>query len=459
MPKRRLDDGTDHRTVASTPQLRRPGRFLAVASIAVILAATVTPQSGQADTNLHCIICGSFGGVDAVLNVLLFLPLGVGLALSGVRPIYALFSMLLFSASIEVTQFFFISGRDANIGDVLTNTLGGALGFALANTFTVWRDPSRRAAAALCVTWSAIWLAVQMISSYAFAPALPASRYYGQIARIFGNMATFGGQVLSATIDTVDMPNFGYAKSEQFRELLRTGAPVRATVIPAAPTSRIAPIIRVADDERQEIVLLGQDHSDLVFGLRTGAATLRLRPPLFAMRQAFPSRSDGARLQISDTLHLRARYAATGVEMRVDWRRATRKRNMAVYPALGWILVLPMRWYVEGTRSEIVFSLVWLCAWTLPLGYWVACFVAARENDPDRRWILDRIALVMLVAQLALLGVGLVLVPHAFGLAPPSLGAWVAAAIGLLLGAVLGQGRHTGTPFSDSAEPSKVGRA
>jgi hypothetical protein len=459
MPKRRLEDVTDPITVASTPQLRRLGRFLAVASIAVILAATVTPQSGQPETDLLCIFCGSFGGVDAVLNLLLFLPLGVGLALSGVRPIYALFAMLLLSASIEVTQFFFIRGRDANIGDVLTNTLGGALGFALASTSTAWRDPSRRGAATLCVTWSAIWLAVQLTSSYAFAPALPASRYYGQIARIFGNMAAFGGQVLLATIDTVDVPNFGYAKSEQFRELLRTGAPVLATVIPAAPTSRIAPIIRVADDQRQEIVLLGQDHSDLVFGLRTGAAKLRLRPPLFAMHQAFPSRSDGARLQISDTLHLRARYAASGVEMRVESRRVTRKRHMAVYPALGWILVLPMRWYVEGTRSEIVFSLVWLCAWTLPLGYWVACFVAARENDPGRQWILDRIGLMMLVTELALLGVGLVLVPRAFGFAAPSLGTWVAAAVGLLLGAVLFHGKHRGTPVSDSAEPSRVGHA
>lgn len=456
MPKQRLVDGTDHITVASAPQLRRLGRFLAGASIAVILAATVTPQSGQPETNPLCIICGSFGGVDAVLNVLLFLPLGVGLALSGVRAVYALFAMLLLSASIEVTQFLFIGGRDGTIGDVLTNGLGGALGFALASSSTVWRDPSRRAAATLCVTWSAIWLAVQSISSFAFAPALPDSHYYGQIARIFGNMASFEGQVLSATIDTVDVPNFGYAKSEQFRELLRSGAPVRATVIPAGPTSRIAPIVRVADEERQEIVLLGQDHSDLVFGLRTGAGTLRLRPPLFAVRQAFPSRSDGARPQISDTLDLRARYAASGVEMRVDSKGATRQRNMAVYPTLGWILILPMPWYVEGTRSEIMFSFIWLCAWTLPLGYWVACLVAPRENDSDRHLILDRYTVVALVIQLALLGVGLVLIPHAFGLAPPSLETWIAAAVGLLLGATLGQAQIR-APYRDSTEPSKVG--
>ena len=458
MPKQHLDNGIDHITVASTPQLRRLGRFLAAASIAVILAATVTPQSGQPETTPLCLICGSLGGVDAVLNLLLFLPLGVGLALAGVRTIYALFAMLILSASIEVAQFFLISGRDASIGDVLTNSLGGALGFALASTSTVWRHPSRRAAAALGVTWSAIWLAVQLISSYAFAPALPATRYYGQIARVFGNMAPFGGQVLSATIDTVDVPNFGYAKSEQFRELLRSGAPVGATVIPAAPTPRMAPIVRVADDEKQEIVLLGQDHSDLVFGLRTGAARLRLRPPLFAMRQAFPSHGDGARVLMSDTLRLRARYAASVVEMRADSRGAIRQRTIAVYAALGWILVLPMRWYVEGTRSEIMFSLLWLCAWMLPLGYWVALFVTSRKNDLDRLPIADPLALIVWVILMAFLSVGLVIVPRAFGLAPASLGTWIAAAIGLLLGAVLGRTR-TRAPLIDSTGTSQVGHA
>ena len=305
------------------------------------------------------------------------------------------------------------------------------------------------------MSWSAIWIAIQLLSSYAFAPALPASRYYGQIARVFEHMATFGGQVLSATIDTVTVPNFGFAKSEQFRELLRNGAPVGAMVIPAAPTPGIAPIVRVADDRRSEIVLLGQDHSDLVFGLRTGAAALRLRPPLFAMHDVFPSRGDGARILMSDTLQLRASYATTGVDMRAASGAVSRQRHLAVYPALGWILVLPARWYVEGTRGELLFSFIWLGASLIPLGYWVFFLLRSRRSDVAPQWTS---ALLVLPVLLVLLGVGLALAPHAFGLAAASPGAWLAAFSGMLLGAAMG-GAERQSALRNSPEPFDFGNA
>ncbi|HKC81976.1 MAG TPA: hypothetical protein VKB91_12335, partial [Gemmatimonadaceae bacterium] len=69
--------------MAPAPQVRRLGWFLAGASIILICVATLTPQSGHSETSPFCILCGSLGGVDAVLNVLLFLPFGIGLALSG----------------------------------------------------------------------------------------------------------------------------------------------------------------------------------------------------------------------------------------------------------------------------------------------------------------------------------------------------------------------------------------
>lgn len=451
MPSKRLDNETSPITVAPTPQLRRLGRLLAGASIAVIFAATLTPQSGQPETSPLCIICGSLGGVDALLNVFLFLPLGVGLALSGARAVPALLAMLFLTAGIEVAQFFFIGGRDGNIGDVLTNVLGGTLGFALARGTTIWRRPTRHAAFALCVSWSAIWIAIQLLSSYAFAPALPTSLYYGQIARVFEHMATFDGQVLSATIDTVTVPNFGFAKTEQFHELLQNGASVGAVVIPAAPTPQIAPIVRIADDKRREIVLLGQDHSDLVFGLRTGAAGLRLRPPLFAMREVFPARGDGAKILMSDTLRLRARYATTGVEMRADSGGELRQRHLAVYPALAWILVLPGRWYVEGTRDELLFSFLLLGVSLIPLGYWSFFLLTFGRGDAAPGWTSALSVLVLLV----LLAIGLALVPSAFGLPAASLGAWLAAVTGLLLGAAIG-GAESQTALRNSPESFEV---
>jgi hypothetical protein len=279
--------------------------------------------------------------------------------------------------------------------------------------------------------WGALWLALQVASAYSFAPALPSSHYYGQIARVFEHMATFGGEVLSATIDTVSVPNFGFAKTEQLRALLRGGAPVGAVVIPAGPTRGIAPIVRIADEKQREIVQLGQDHADLVFSHRTGAAVLRLRQPIFVMREVFPAIGDGARIRYSDTLDIRARYGTSVVEMWADSGDVARQHEIAVYPALGWILFFPSRWYVEGTSAELAVSLVWLAGSLIPLGYWLFFLVRARQGRPPR----ERTPAFYGVA--ALIALGLVGVPLAFGMSAASLAAWLASGVGLLVGASL----------------------
>jgi hypothetical protein len=431
-----LDNHPGGRTVAPTPQLRAFGRLIAVASILVIGAATLTPHPGPAGTDPFCLICGPFGGVDAILNVVLFLPLGIGLALAGFRAVPSLLAIFFFSSGIEVAQYFVITGRDGNIGDVLTNVLGGSLGFALARRSDVWRRPSRRAALALCACWSVVWLSIQLLSSYAFTPALPASHYYGQIARTFGQMATFRGGVTNATIDTVTVPDFGYAKTRQFHESLERGNTVRAVVIPAGPTDLIAPIIRVADESQREIVILGQDHTDLVFGIRTGASTLRLRPARFGFRGVFPSGADHGAPVLADTLDLRARYRATNVEMQVDSRGKSRRVKVAIYPALGWIFLLPMQWQVEGTPAELVFGFIWMAALLIPLGCW-AFFVAASEKTAPG-WSFALLGVVAVV-----LGVGIILVPRTLGLGAPTLGAFLATALGLLLGISLARTQQT----------------
>ncbi len=407
--------------------------MLVVASIAAIMAATLVPQAGQPETTPLCVICGTLGGVDAVLNFLLFFPLGVGLGLSRARTSTALLTIFILSAGIELTQYFLISGRDASIGDVLTNVLGGSAGFFIAQTSHLWRRPMRTTALRLSVLWSAIWLGLQLLSSYSFAPALPDSHYYGQIARVFEHMATFGGQVLSATIDTVSVPNFGFAKTEQLHGLLERGAPVGAVVIPAGPTHGIAPIVRIADERQREIVLLAQDHSDLVFSLRTGAAALRLRQPLFVMREVFPAVGDGAQIQFSDTLDIRARYGTSVVEMWADSGDVARQRDIPVYPALGWILFFPARWYVEGTTAEVGVSLLWLGASLIPLGYWIFFVVRSKQGRPPRERPPAFYGL------LVVLGLGLVVIPFLFGMMPDSLAAWLASAGGLLVGVVLGR--------------------
>src|SRR6266550_6929494 len=191
--------------VASTPHLRRVGRVVKFVSLSVIVFATLLPASGHPVASHFCLVCGSMGGLDAILNILLFVPLGVGLALCGVAPKRAILVMSGLSILIETAQLLVIPGRDASIGDVLTNTVGGAVGFVASRYARVWLSPSGGQATRLIAGWAAIWLMIQAISSFSFAPSIPETQYYGQLAPSLGGFAVFQGRVLTATVDDVVM--------------------------------------------------------------------------------------------------------------------------------------------------------------------------------------------------------------------------------------------------------------
>ena len=418
-------------TVAPAPHVRRAGLIITIASLTAIALATLLPVPGPAVGSHFCLVCGSLGGINAVLNVLLFVPLGVGLALSGLPGKRAIFAACLLSALIEAAQFSLIGGRDSTIGDVLTNTLGGAIGFAMGRYAVDWLRPTPRIARNLAIGWATIWFAIQIISSYGFAPSFPDSRYYGQIARIFWNFAVFPGAVLTASIDEFQIPNAGFPDSRSVRKLLLDGATVSTTVVPAEPTRDIAPVIRVADAEKNEIVLLAQNGQYLVFSVHTGAAVLRLHPLLFALADVFPASAPP--LLPADTLRLSGRYASSAVRMTSESRSATHDRRIPIYASLGWTLWLPFEWFIEGTRMELALSCLWLACLAGPLGYWDFFLNASKPADRARG---PRVA--FLLAGVAVIGGGLILVPIAFGVSPAPLRDWLATLAGLLAGSGLG---------------------
>lgn len=116
------------------------------------------------------------GPIDTALNVLLFLPLGVLLPL-----LYAefenakktLMAACILSFSIECIQMFGLGITDVN--DLLTNTAGAALGFALSKTRRAMIPADRKKklqAAGVPGTWEAALLAVIMIlCALCFTPA------------------------------------------------------------------------------------------------------------------------------------------------------------------------------------------------------------------------------------------------------------------------------------------------
>jgi hypothetical protein len=418
-------------TVAPAPHLRRAGLVVAIASVAAIAVATLIPEPSAAAGSIFCLVCGSGGGVSAILNVFLFAPLGVGLALTGFPGKRALLGMCALSVLIEAAQFLVIPGRYSTIGDVLTNSLGGALGFAIGRYAPSLLRPPPRVALALGLGWSAVWIAIQTISAFGLSPAIPRSEYYGQIARQLGDFEQFPGAVVHASIGDVTVSDTRLPDSHRVRELLLGGAIVTTTIVPARRTSGIAPIVRVADTREREIVLVAQADDNLLFGVRTGAAVLRLRPPAFALRGAFPAVSPSDSGLTNDTLRVSARYSAREVWLSAQGR-ISRESRIPIAASLGWTMFLPFQWFIEGTRTELVMSAVWIAALMLPLGYLGGGLVRfPRAHDATRIW------LVALPTAVLLLYVGLASVPHTFGVAAAPARDWLAALVGILSGVAL----------------------
>lgn len=413
------------RSVAPTPHLRRAGLVVTILSLLAIGFATLVPQAGIASESHLCLVCGSLGGVSALLNILLFVPLGIGLALSGIAPRRAIIFMCALSVSIETAQLLVVSGRNATIGDVLTNTLGGALGFAFARNFFTLLRPPPRTALVLTIGWSAFWLAIQAVFSFGFTPALPRSQYYGQIARCLGDANPFTGQVLSARIADVVVPDTRFSNSSKVRELLLGGATLTIALSPPVSADPVTPIVRIADGSEREILDLAQDVTDMFYGVRTGAAALRLRPPLFVLPGVFATGQLTA-------LTVSASYSAREVWM--DARSsANHSRRIPISTSLGWTMLLPFQWFIEGTGAELAVSAIWTACLLLPFGYWASWIVQIRG-----RRAMTRTAMFAVPGAFAFLYVGLVVVPRGFGLSAAPLHDWFGAFTGIVAGAVLG---------------------
>lgn len=403
--------------------------MLAIASLLAIGFATLMPEP-PAKTGSHlCLACGSLGIVNAVLNVFLFVPLGVGLALYGIDWKRAIVFACALSTSIEITQFLAIPGRYSTVGDVITNTLGGALGFALGRYAENLLRPTPRIASRLLVGWSLIWLTVQLVSSYGFAISMPTSQYYGQIARRLGSYDVFRGRVLSASVGALSIPNTSLADSRSVRDALLGGAEVATAVTPASPTDGVAPIVRVADNKGREITVLAQRGTEAIFGVHTGASVLKLRAPLFALDAVFPTQQV-VPPDTASTVFVRGRYLPRGVQLEAETSGTHHVAQVPITASLGWTFWLPFEWLITGTRVESILSFLWLFGLAIPLGYWSL----AADSLPRRSRQIPSVSIAAF--WIAVLAVGLGLLPMAFGLRVAGVSDWLACLVGILFGRV-----------------------
>src|SRR5512135_504550 len=108
--------------------------FALVGSILAIAVITLTPRPGANHRDLVPFDQLRLHAINSVGNLFLFMPLGGALALLRWRALPTILFGCALSTSIEFAQLF-IPGRWSATDDILLNTAGTAMGYALAALF------------------------------------------------------------------------------------------------------------------------------------------------------------------------------------------------------------------------------------------------------------------------------------------------------------------------------------
>lgn len=401
-------------------------------SLAAIAFLTLLPATsgGVHESRKLCSFPGDSAAEDALLNILLFAPLGWSLQRAGVRRGKIVLAGFLISATIELLQLG-IPGRETCLADAIANTVGTALGALLCSSWGTIAFPSAHRARFLAVGASIFWLIVACGTIWSFEPAPSETSYFSQWAPADVYPATFRGSVLSADIDYISIPAGRLPDSELIRGRFRSDSvDVRIVASLGDSTTALSSIVSILDDRRREILLVGQDRTSLVFRIRMRSSDLRLRN--FGIDVPLISVHRGQSISIEATKSSRTQT------IRVVGADGARVEYVHLTPRLGWTLVAPFS-PILGPASEVI-AAMWLVLMLVPTGYW-----AARSYPAAPRFAI--------VVTLGAITVPLLLPALALGAATPGVGDWLPSTLGAATGWAAGRlARHFARVACHTAE-------
>jgi VanZ like protein len=390
---------------------RTLGRVLAALGATVVVVATLTPvrdvRGLALGTPLLCLVCGDYGGADVAANLLLYLPLAVGLRLSGQSWGRTVLVCGLLSFTVELLQLRVVSGRDSSLSDLLTNTTSAAIGASLGGILPRMVAPRPREAAVFLAAGTALLLFLLAASAWLLAPWMPDRPLSSSWAHIAPCFDVFSGGVEAVHLNGAPMPPDGApADSAALRRRLAAGSfALEADVISGVPLDYRSWIymLRVGSDRA---LTLSQFQRRARIDMPARALRFRMFPPAVTLPGALPERAG-----------VPVRLTANGHDGRVrltsDYAGRERSVELAISPAYGWIMVLPFD-LAAGTGVRWITALGFALA-ALPLGFW------ARQTGRPAA------ALAWLAPALVL---ALAVIPAAGGFPPVHWSEWMAGALG-----------------------------
>ena len=400
--------------VARTQQ-HNVGVVATILMLVLIARLTLYPSPGPLPSGFKtCVLCGTYGLADFIDNVILFVPLGFALRLTGLRRRTAWLITLGMAIGIETAQDWVVSGRESGLTDLISNPLGGAIGIALTDGRRLLIAPGATAATRLTRAATMALLAFTVCLTWCLRLSIPRTgAYWTQVRSELHQFVPFDGEILSATIDGRPVRN-GRVDDAPIRSGLRNSTiRLGANVIPHASSDRLAPLITVFDQWQNEILVLGCRRGRVVFRARTRTQILRVHPVSFET-------ADGC--TVGDTSTIAVEPLARGARVQLG------AVTIGTGVWLGWRLLVPD----DGWWSDLApeFTILWMAMLLAPLAYWAAR--ADRERGVGRAsraltWIAAVLALTLLA------------IPLIAGSTPAPMSAWLGAITGAAVGWILAQ--------------------
>jgi VanZ family protein len=397
---------------------------LAIA-VATLMPAAIQPNPGNYDP--RCRMCGPLTGVDVIGNILLFLPLGVGLAVAGLTRKAAVRAGAIMSVAIELLQLTVVPGRDPSLIDVASNTLGTFVGVVVGGQWRTLLWPSARASVALAAGAAATYIAIMAAVSWALGPGLPEGSWY--LERGIGTPLRPSGRVVDARASREPIIGDTMTNVATVRRELLAGEPVSVTAAIAVGPAQSTSLLQIISPALDNILTIDRRGDDAAFFPRMRASDVRLQR-VGVRLPGFFAASTG------DTVHLSGRRVGARIEISGQRNGRSAANALLLTPGVGWALFVPVR--AGLTTVPIVPGVAWLIVILVPFAYWAAC--AARRTSNATTWGLTRVVIV---------AVGAGLVPLAAALAPSRWWEWVAALAALLIGHALASGLRTNTQAAD----------
>lgn len=344
------------------------GAWLVVIGVVTLTGAPEQVARIQ-ETAWYCLACGDAGVTDVLLNLLLFLPLGLFARAERWSLARTTVAVVFLTVTIELCQSILLAGRDASLSDVLANSVGGVGGWLLLPTLLHALHPSRRfASRAVIIIGSCsalVWLATGFGLRVALSDTAP---WVGQPMRLWPGHVRYPGTLQRASLSGVGVEDDPLSRLPDRLDSLALTLDLTHTdpLVTRKPIS----LLRVVDGNRQLQLTVGIRGRDLLLEHRVAASRLLLRTPVW--------RFDDAAIT---PVNIPWRYQFLRRADRVVLQSGpvagpTTELVVPLSVALGWAFVHPFAPPVG--ESAPWWTLLWIGCWLGPLG-WFAGIVGGKQ--------------------------------------------------------------------------------